>query len=71
MIEKSRGSVKTVFNTYVDLISLSVLKENKLKSDDDKAVFSDEEKRLFNSMAEKESIIDDLAKSLAPSIFGN
>ena len=70
-IDKSRGSTNTIFNTYVDLISLSILKENKLKADDDKAVFSDEEKRMFNSMAEKQSIIDDLAKSLAPSIYGN
>ncbi len=42
IVEKTRGSIKTIFNTYVDLISLSILKENKLKANDEKAIFSDQ-----------------------------
>ena len=70
-IERSRNQMRTIFSTYIDLISYDLLEEKKFKIDGYRVVFSDEEKREFNRMSEKDTIITDLTKSFAPSIFGH
>jgi DNA replication licensing factor MCM4 len=70
-IEKHRNQMRTVFSTYVDLISSSILEEKKGRIEDSEAVFTDQEKREFQLMAAKETIVDDLVRSFAPSIFGH
>lgn len=69
-IDKIKCRNRSIFNTYIDLISFKVLEENKYRVDY-KTLFTDEEKKIFMKMAEKPTIIDDLVKSFAPSIFGH
>lgn len=70
-VEKSYNQMKTVFSTYVDLVSSSLLEEKKGRIETDSTVFTDQEKREFHAMAAKPTVINDLIKSFAPSIFGH
>lgn len=63
--------MRSIFNTYIDLISFNILEEKKFRIDSQKVPFSDEEKREFARMASQETIVTDLAHSFAPSIFGH
>lgn len=40
-IERSRNQMRTIFSTYIDLVSYDLLEEKKLKIDGYKVVFSD------------------------------
>ncbi|CAM6006453.1 unnamed protein product [Sphagnum balticum] len=65
-------NLKSVFNTYIDLISFRVLEDNRYRSElDQRSIFNDDEKREFNRMADRDTIIHDLVESFAPSIFGH
>lgn len=72
-LRKTRNNLKSVFNTYVDLISFRVLEDNRYKAalGDGKTVFNDDEKRIFSEMADRPSVIEDLVDSFAPSIYGH
>lgn len=70
-IERSRNQMRTIFSTYIDLVSYDLLEEKKFKIDGYRVVFSDEEKQEFKRMAAIDTIISDLTKSFAPSIFGH
>lgn len=65
--------MRSVFNTYVDLISSRVLEDNryKVQSKASKEEFDDEERKSFFEAAKDPRIIDNLVNSFAPSIFGN
>ena len=43
-VKKSRNNLKSVFNTYVDLISFNVIEDNRYKAvlGDENTVFSDD-----------------------------
>ena len=70
-VEKTHNQMRTVFSTYVDLVSSSVLEERKGRIEQENIVFTDQEKRDFMAMASKEDIVDELVRSFAPSIYGH
>jgi DNA replication licensing factor MCM4 len=72
-VQRSRRTVRSIFNTYVDLISSKIIKDNRFTNGIgvDKVTFNDDEKREFFEMASQPDIIDKLVHSFAPSIFGN
>ena len=70
-VQRIRSNLKSVFNTYIDLISFRVLQENRYRSEFAPQVFSDTDKNMFSQMANEETVIDDLVKAFAPSIFGH
>ena len=49
-VKKARNNLKSVFNTYVDLISFNVIEDNRYKAvlGDENTVFSDDEKLKFS-----------------------
>lgn len=49
-VKRHQNSLKSVFNTYIDLISVTVIEEDRYRSvlGDKNTVFSDEEIRKFN-----------------------
>lgn len=49
-VKRNQNSLKSVFNTYIDLISYSVIQEERFKSTlgDKNTIFSDDEKNKFN-----------------------
>lgn len=63
--------MRTIFNTYVDMISFSLVEEKYHKINSIKMTFSDDEKRRFRTMADSGDIWEKLAESFAPSIFGH
>jgi DNA replication licensing factor MCM4 len=69
LIQRNRTHLRTVFNTYVDMISFSILEEKHHKINSLNLSFSDKEKYMFQEMAASPTIWDDLANSFAPSIF--
>lgn len=71
--KKGRYALRAVFNTYIDLISYQIMADNRYKAvlGDESTEFSDDEKTKFAEMADRESVIDDLAESFAPSIYGH
>lgn len=72
-IQRIKSNLKSVFNTYIDLISFRILEENRYRSEESagKQKFSDDEKQEFMRMANRGNIINDLVDSFAPSIYGN
>lgn len=72
-VQKGRRTVRSVFNTYVDLISSKVIKDSRFSNnmDQDKTTFDDDQKRRFFEMAGEPGIVERLVSSFAPSIFGN
>ena len=75
-VDNTFGGLRGVFNTYIDLISTVILKENenRITSNTD---FSDDQIRKFRNMAMRMDsdnfdmmIIPDLVNSFAPGIFG-
>ena len=51
-IQRIKTNLKSVFNTYIDLISIRMLEENRYKSSlSGQLYFNDEEKNTFNKMA--------------------
>ena len=70
-VQRIKTNVKSVFNTYIDLISFRVLEENRYRSEFAQQVFSDDDKNMFMKMANQENVINDLVNSFAPSIFGH
>jgi DNA replication licensing factor MCM4 len=72
-VQRARRAVKSVFNTYVDLISSKVLEDDryKVQSKASKSEFDDEERKSFFEASKHPQIIDRLVSSFAPSIFGN
>lgn len=70
-LQRVKANVKSVFNTYIDLISFRVLEENRFRSELNQQNFSDDDKNQFMKMAGKDTIIEDLVDSFAPSIFGH
>lgn len=48
-VKRNQNSLKSVFNTYIDLISYSVIQEERFKSTlgDKNTIFSDDEKNKF------------------------
>lgn len=41
-VQRIKTNVKSVFNTYIDLISFRVLEENRFKAEQGKAQFNDD-----------------------------
>ena len=70
-VQRIKSNLKSVFNTYIDLISFRILEENRFKAEQGHAVFNDDEKNEFMRMASRETIISDLVNSFAPSIYGH
>jgi len=72
-LKRNRNNLKSVFNTYIDLISFTLIEEDKFRSmlGDKNTVFSDEDKRKFAEIADQDTVIDDLVSSFAPSIYGH
>lgn len=70
-MDKSRGKVKSVFNTYIDMISFVVVEEQEKRVSERINDFSEEEKAKFFKMASSPTIRLDLARSFAPSICGH
>lgn len=72
-VQRIKSNVKSVFNTYTDLISFRILEENRFRADEvqGKQRFTDDEKKEFMRMAERHRVIDDLVNSFAPSIYGH
>jgi hypothetical protein len=54
-VQKYKNSVKSVFNTYCDLISFKILDDGRFKIDsfNKKLIFNDDEKMQFMKMAER------------------
>jgi DNA replication licensing factor MCM4 len=69
-IERNKNNLRTVFDTYIDLISFNLLEENKFRIEQSRSLFSDEDRRLFSQMADRDTVIADLIQSFSPSIFG-
>lgn len=72
-VKRNRNSLKAVFNTYIDLISFSVIQEERYKNalGDKNTVFSDDDKKMFLEIADQDTVVDDLVSSFAPSIYGH
>lgn len=72
-VKRNRNNLKSVFNIYIDLISYSIIQEDRFKAmvGDKASFFSDDEKTKFYEIANQETVIDDLVNSFAPSIYGN
>jgi DNA replication licensing factor MCM4 len=70
-VERGRSQLRTIFTTYIDMISFSLVEEKHHKINSSKMTFSDDEKRRFRSMADSGDIWEKLADSFAPSIFGH
>ena len=72
-VQRSKRAIRSVFNTYVDLISSNVVEDNRYKvnNSSSKADYDDDDKRTFFEMARQPNIINQLVQSFAPSIFGN
>lgn len=72
-MQKNKAAVKSVFNTYVDLISFKIVEDNRYKAANGILAtnFTEEEKNEFYEIASKPTVIDDLINSFAPSIYGN
>jgi DNA replication licensing factor MCM4 len=70
-VDKSRGKIKSVFNTYIDMISFVVVEEQEKRVSERINDFSEEEKAKFFKMASSPTIRLDLARSFAPSICGH
>lgn len=72
-MQRSRRTIRSIFNTYVDLISSKIIKDNRYTNTigDEKIAFNDDQRREFFRMAQQPNIVDELVKSFAPSIFGN
>lgn len=75
-LEKTKGSMRTVFNTYIDLISTSSLEERQTRIDGT-LTFTDDDVRGIHRMADRQTddgnsaVIGDLVNSFAPSIYGH
>jgi DNA replicative helicase MCM subunit Mcm2 (Cdc46/Mcm family) len=71
-VQRGRATLKSVFNTYIDLISCKILTDNRFKAtlNNQFTIFNDDDKTEFTKMADKDTIINDLIASFAPSIFG-
>lgn len=70
-VQRIKTNVKSVFNTYIDLISFRILEENRFKSEHGQLYFNDDEKYEFDRMSRRDTIINDLVDSFAPSIYGH
>ena len=72
-VQRAKRVVRSVFNTYVDLISSKIIEDNryKVQNVNSKEEFSDDERRSFFEVAKQPDIINKLVQSFAPSIFGN
>ena len=46
-VQRNKSNVKSVFNTYIDLISFRVLEENRFRSELNPITFSDDDKTSF------------------------
>ena len=48
-VKRNRNTLKSVFNTYIDLISLSIIQEDRYRAalGDKNTIFSDDDKRKF------------------------
>jgi DNA replication licensing factor MCM4 len=71
LVQRNKNQVRTIFNTYIDMISFSLLEEKHHKINTINIAFSDDEKKRFRNTAESPVIWDLLANSFAPSIFGH
>lgn len=71
-VQRVKSNVKSVFSTYVDLISYNILEENRFHTEEvhGKQKFSDAEKKEFERISHQPNVIDDLVNSFAPSIYG-
>ena len=72
-VQRSRRTLKSVFNTYVDLITYNINQDNryKVQAKAKSQSFDEEEKKAFYEAAQDPNIIEKLVGSFAPSIFGN
>ncbi|KAL4454702.1 hypothetical protein ABPG74_021907 [Tetrahymena malaccensis] len=67
---RNKRTLRSVYNTYVDVVSYSLLSKQKLENDE-KIHFSDETKRKLQEIADSDNVYDKLIKSVAPSIWEN
>ena len=72
-LKRNKNALKSVFNTYVDLISFRVIQEDRFQAamGDKTTLFSNSDKRKFMEIADENTVIDDLVSSFAPSIYGH
>ncbi|KAL4499205.1 hypothetical protein ABPG72_006791 [Tetrahymena utriculariae] len=66
---RNKRTLRSVYNTYLDVVSYSLLSKQKLQ--DEKIHFSEETKRKLQEIADSENVYDKLIKSVAPSIWEN
>ncbi|EAR97868.1 DNA replication licensing factor MCM4, putative (macronuclear) [Tetrahymena thermophila SB210] len=66
---KNIRTLRSVYNTYIDVVSYSLLSKQKLQ--EEKINFSEETKRKLQEIADSENVYDKLIKSVAPSIWEN
>ena len=69
-LDRYKGSLRTVFNTYIDVVSFNLLEESKFRVDQSYTTFSDWERKEFESFANDPECINNLVKSFSPSIYG-
>ena len=73
-LQKNQSIVFSIYNAYIDMISFNRVEEKTSKIMDEQEsmiLYSDEDKDLFHQMADSPTIIHDLIKSFAPSIYGH
>ena len=53
-LQRGRTNLKSVFNTYIDLISFRIMEDNRFKAtlDNQQTVFNDDDKIQFAKMAD-------------------
>ncbi len=54
-MQRARTNLKSVFNTYIDLISFKIIEDNRFKasSGNQSTIFNDDDKIIFSKMADK------------------
>ena len=65
--------LKSVYNTYFDVISFSKLDKNRFMNseDDEKMIFTEEVRNKMFNIAADPNVYNRLVKSIAPSIWEN
>jgi DNA replication licensing factor MCM4 len=69
-VDRYKGTLRTLFNTYLDLISFNPLNQQRLGQPRN-TTFSDHEKLRFLQFADGPDVLNRLVSSFAPSIFGH
>ncbi len=74
-VSRNRRELKSIFNCYVEAISIcfnyqnKVVINNEVMKESEKILFTKEEVRKFKKLSKKRTVYDDLVKSFAPSLY--